>query len=340
MLKKTADLPAARQKLAAWWPSQQHLIKSPPRIGVQRAIQYHLQLHPIYLNHLRLHSISHTAATHTIDISPRVEMPSHTHLTNLAFYASHDITSPTPSPTLSKLIRQISHTAAPVINTSVRQLSTIWQTIQSKKPPPPFSPPASPTTPPPYNIQNLIALYNKLDVLIIVLSSPVDLFLTDWTAVWKQVQADGYTELYLTTPDQFRLILHHYGALDVRLLSYDHLWGNPLIDSLQPTITDICYAAARYASNIQFHYFSDHYFYDPITKAHGEQHIHDLQNKLLNLQLQNEILARLKLISPHKPATPIPGRDASHAQRFQAIYQHLTWWVEHYLAQATHHTLK
>lgn len=61
--------------------------------------------------------------------------------------------------------------------------------------------------------------------------------------------------------------------------------------------------------------------------------IHDFQNRMLNIQLENELLFRLGLI-PAKfvPPEPLPDREASAKQRLTAIFQHLEWWADFYQA--------
>ena len=266
ILKNTADLPATRKQLAAWWPKQpdRDQIKSKPRVSTHRAIQSYLQLQPIFLKHLKQHGRSHTKGANLVNKTISLEMPTHTHLINQAFHTSHDITSQNPSPALTRLIHKLRKTAEPPTQTPTRQLNNIWQTTFNQPVTAPNLSHTTPPSPPPYVIENLVTLYNKLDILIVVIASPIDLFLTNWAAVWQQAKTEGYTELKITTPDQFHLILEHYGALDVRLLSYDHVWGADLISHIKPSISAICYAAARYASDLQFRYFSDHYFYEPV----------------------------------------------------------------------------
>jgi hypothetical protein len=62
--------------------------------------------------------------------------------------------------------------------------------------------------------------------------------------------------------------------------------------------------------------------------------IHDMQNILHNIQLQNEILSRRDVSIPvTTPPDPLPGKEIPNHQRMAAIISHFRWWIE-YLAPA------
>jgi len=60
--------------------------------------------------------------------------------------------------------------------------------------------------------------------------------------------------------------------------------------------------------------------------------IHDLQNRLLNVQLEHELLYRLLSFERFdQPA--LPDRDAPSTERLDGIFEQLDWWSAQYVAK-------
>ena len=121
--------------------------------------------------------------------------------------------------------------------------------------------------------------------------------------------------------------------MGIRLMRYIHAWG---VDSLPPvpvTSTAICREAARYSSQLLTITLPQMYL-----AANDEEVgmvIHDIQNKLLNVQLQHELLHRLLGWERILPPNPLPDRQAPARQRVEANFAHLEWWSNTYFQQLT-----
>jgi hypothetical protein len=125
-----------------------------------------------------------------------------------------------------------------------------------------------------------------------------------------------------------QLILELERPLDLILRRYTHEWGDNLLGQIQPTKRQIFRQAARLPAEIQIDKLPNEY----LTQDHSKIHdiIHDFQNKLLNIQLEHELLRRLEKIEKFNPPEPLPDRTASHPVRIEAIFKHLGWWSEFY----------
>ncbi len=61
--------------------------------------------------------------------------------------------------------------------------------------------------------------------------------------------------------------------------------------------------------------------------------IHDFQNKLLNIQLEHELLVRFGIVQRFTPPEPLPEREAPNHQRIELIFKHFHWWTNFYTDQ-------
>ena len=58
--------------------------------------------------------------------------------------------------------------------------------------------------------------------------------------------------------------------------------------------------------------------------------VHDFQNKLLNIQLRQELLCRIMDRKLEFPEQKLPSREAVIEERLQGIMDHLEWWADYY----------
>ena len=111
-------------------------------------------------------------------------------------------------------------------------------------------------------------------------------------------------------------------------MRYNHAWGTDSLPQVPVTTAAICREAARHASQLltitlpQMYLAADD---EEVGKV-----IHDIQNKLLNVQLQHELLHRLLGWERILPPTPLPDRQTPAAQRIDANFAHLEWWSNTY----------
>jgi len=54
---------------------------------------------------------------------------------------------------------------------------------------------------------------------------------------------------------------------------------------------------------------------------------------MLNIQLEHELLHRMRQIERFTPPEPLPDRTAPSESRVAAIFRHLDWWATYYSDQ-------
>ncbi len=192
---------------------------------------------------------------------------------------------------------------------------------------------APPPTDAPSLIQNLLSIYEVQERVVFLLPDlPVELIADclneiDWAAV-SQTLKDQYHGLQLTTPSLLRLVYQYYRAAENLMKGYEHAWGQDPLNNLEVSHSQIYRDLARQPSKLEIKAFPHAYITVP-DKALGEL-IHDFQNKLLNIQLREELLSRYERRSRAVPPFPLPGRKTPSKQRIDAIFQHFNWWANHY----------
>lgn len=149
----------------------------------------------------------------------------------------------------------------------------------------------------------------------------------DWPAVADRV-ADQYQGLQVTTAAEMRMMPQFNTSATHYLRSYNHAWGlDPLAD-IQISPWRVFQDLGRYPSELLLSTLPHRY----ISTADVDlaMLVHDLQNKLLNIQLRNELLCRIDQVEVPLPPYSIPGRDEPYSIRIDAICSHLDWWTEYY----------
>jgi hypothetical protein len=187
-------------------------------------------------------------------------------------------------------------------------------------------PPAPDTTP----LPGLHAIYKKeLGRIVLVfnhLTIP-QIKATDWTQIASQL-TDRCHGLHVTTAIQLRLLIKLERPLDMLFQRYTLDWGlNPLAN-LKPPFAYNLRHAARLPSQIAVEQLPAAYLTAP--EENLQKIIHDFQNRLLNIQLENEILYRMGRLKQFVPTPALPGREAPAPQRIQAIFFHLDQWCDFY----------
>jgi hypothetical protein len=196
----------------------------------------------------------------------------------------------------------------------------------------------TPADPPPL-IDALQAIYEKEDQIIFVLPDwPAEevekqLHQINWPAVAKSLEGQYYG-LQVTTPTQLRLSLHYDRAFSHYLKNYRHVWGQNPLESLEIPRWQVSRDLARFASQIEIDTFPQAY----ITSDDDQLStlIHDFQNKLLNIQLREELMYRTNGRPKAMPPSPLPDRSKPPIQRIEGIFDHLNWWADHYTAVMEH----
>lgn len=184
-------------------------------------------------------------------------------------------------------------------------------------------------------LPGLQALYQQGPNIVMVLANlgPQHIRDTNWRQLSDRL-ADECQGLVVTTAVQLSLSLVYDNPLGLALSNYQHSWGmNPLAD-LTTSRRQIMRQAASLPASIELTELPAAYLTQDDSHLHTI--IHDFQNRLLNIQLEHELLRRFGHTPPFVPPALLPGRDAPPHQRVAATGQHLAWWSEFYLDQMSH----
>jgi hypothetical protein len=196
-------------------------------------------------------------------------------------------------------------------------------------------PPPAPTTTP---LPGLHAIYKKeLGRIVIVFNqlTPPQIKATDWPRIAGQL-TDHCTGLHVTTAMQLRLLTKLERPLDMLFQRYTLDWGlNPLAN-LKPPLYYSLRHAARLPSAITVEMLPKAYL--AAAEEQLPKVIHDFQNRLLNIQLENEILYRMGHLTQFVPQPALPGREAPTPQRIRAIFTHLDQWCDFYYTMMQQHS--
>ncbi|RMG95198.1 MAG: nucleotidyltransferase domain-containing protein [Chloroflexi bacterium] len=178
-------------------------------------------------------------------------------------------------------------------------------------------------------LPGLQAIYKETGNMVLVFNqlTPQQILNTNWQLLAQRLQnqANG---LAITTTDQLCLALSYESPLDICLQRYEHNWGTDILSNLHIPTYQLLRHAARIPTDIQIDSLPNAYFTQGEDKLHTI--IHDFQNRLLNIQLEHELLCRIHHLDHFTPPEPLPDRKAPPLKRIDAIFQHLHWWAEHY----------
>jgi hypothetical protein len=178
-------------------------------------------------------------------------------------------------------------------------------------------------------LDNLQAIYEVEDGALLIFPH---MSLAGWEAVaWPEIAerlAGQYRRLWAATGAQFRLSVQVERPLYTRLRRFNHIWGRDILADLPLDWRLLFRQAARLPSGILINNLPQTYLGEPDEEMHTI--IHDFQNRLLNIQLQHELLIRLHGLEAAAPPDPLPGRERPSPERIAAIFNHFDWWAEHY----------
>ncbi len=181
-------------------------------------------------------------------------------------------------------------------------------------------------------LPGLQAIYQQNDRMIMVFQklTPHQIMAIKWPSLAKRV-ADRCTGLQVVTTSQLRLIAEVERPLDIVFKRYQHQWGEDPLAAISPSKRQVLRQAARLPADVQIVQLPNAYLTQDDSKLHDI--IHDYQNKLLNVQLEHELLCRLQGIERFVPPEPLPDRSAPSPIRIDAIFKQLGWWAGYYADQ-------
>ncbi|MBK8902245.1 MAG: hypothetical protein IPM53_13750 [Anaerolineaceae bacterium] len=341
VISPDANLHAVRESFHPLWQEHKTVLKQPPLVATRQALRRHLELNP----HLALDMLQHglqlagqpmPANFFRTRVNPH-ELYAHFAQELLAASAALSQTSsPEDDMRLNDLVQQICARPVRATETGVARFTMVQQALTAVLNQLPAASKwsrAAQTGPTSADIPGLQAIYteNNKNIFVFNQLTPRHIGLINWETLAQHLpQADG--SLHVTTVAQFCLLGLYEKALDLRFNKYQHKWGIPFLARLTPSSRQILRQAARTPSHILVNALP-HSFLTAANTSDDTLHklIHDYQNRMLNIQLENELLFRLGLI-PAKfvPPEPLPERDTSAKQRLTAILQHLEWWADFY----------
>jgi hypothetical protein len=182
-------------------------------------------------------------------------------------------------------------------------------------------------------LEVLLSVYSMENRLLLVLPDlPADEFAVrlasiNWRSVARRI-AGEYRGLRLTTPAQLRLVLQLEGAADYALGTFEHAWGLDLLSDLEINRWRILRDLARLPSDILIDTLPRSLIVCNDTDL--PVLVHDLQNKLLNIQLRTELFSRMEYSVAQIPPEPLPERGEPNHVRIEAIANQLEWWADYY----------
>ncbi|WP_420643077.1 hypothetical protein [Candidatus Leptofilum sp.] len=330
-----------RQSFAPLWQEHKMLLKRGPLVTNRHTLLNHLHLNPQLALNLLQHGQQLAGDPLSLDLfrTPTNPYEIYAHLTQQLLDASAALvpnSDPDSKLLLNRLFRQISNQPTAAADTAVIQFSTIQQALTAvlnKLPAAKMWQKAAQRGSTSPNIPGLQAIYteSKRNIFVFNQLTPRQISQINWQTLAQHLP-DADASLHITTVAQFCLIALYDKALDLRFNKYQHKWGINFLAKLTPSSHQILRQAARVPSQI----LVDALPHSILTASNNSDDtlhklIHDYQNQMLNVQLENELLFRLGLI-PEKftPPEPLPERDVSAKLRLDAIFQHLGWWADFY----------
>ena len=341
---ETADFHTARQAVQTVW-TQDGLaaaFQHPPTLVRQSAFTRHLNLNPALAHHLVAQG-QHLAGT---PLSAPHSAPDPADLLaqdiNQTILASSVLANHLLEPEIAQerwrllrhLTRRLSGRPVPPKATAVQLLGWIQNHLQKRlnalSLPLPSSTAPDESAPP--LLPDLQAIYEVTEEVLLILPdlSSARLAQTDWHAV-ADLLAGDYNGIRLTTPAQFHLALQHANPLGIRLMRYTLAWGVDGLANVPISTAAICREAARNTSHILTTLLPQMYL--AADDDHVSKVVHDVQNKLLNVQLQHELLHRLLGWERVLPPFPLPDRHTPAQERVDANFAHFEWWSAYYSEQ-------
>ena len=339
IIQPNATFQAVRQAFFPIWQSHQAMLKRAPLVATRSNLQRHLQLNPRLAIHL-LQNGQPLASSLSAEDLFRVQTNPYeiyAHYAEQLLNASAALCHSTEADEqLNRLARRIHNQPDGFDNSAVSQFNTVHQAltaVTSQLPAAKTWNTAAETGTASTTIPGLLAIYteNSKNIFVFDQLPPQRVSQIKWQQLAQRLPQPNGT-LHITTVAHFCLMALYNNALDLRFNKYTHKWGIHFLAQLTPSNYQILRQAARVPSHILL----DDLPHSFLTAANNNAEtlhklIHDFQNQMLNIQLENELLFRLGLI-PEKftPPEPLPDPDTPPQQRLDAIFQQLEWWADFY----------
>ena len=181
-------------------------------------------------------------------------------------------------------------------------------------------------------LPGLQSIYKEMGTTILVSSFliPDQIVRIEWDKLGKHLPS-GTTGLQITTVEQFCLLCTYERPVDVLLRKFQHNWGIDFLPKLAPTNRQFMRQGSRLPADILVEALPNTY----LTKENDDDEtlhkiIHDYQNKMLNIRLENELMSRFGKTEKFTPPEPVPDRETPPRERIDALFNQFKWWSEFY----------
>ena len=334
-----SDYHALRQAIQPIWQQYQTDLVQPPMMARQRMLKRHMLLFPNFGYHLAQDGRLLFGRQNLLGPLPdRTPAEFLSHLANEAMEVSIALAPHLLEPAVAEqATRQLHSLARRLLKRQIKPQETavdLFAAIQnyiSRKiialSTTQLLPPPAPSTSP---LPGLHAIYKKeLGRIVLVFNQLTipQIEATDWDRVASQL-TNRCNGIHVTTSMQLRLLIKLERPLDMLFQRYTLDWGkNPLAD-LKPAPLYSLRHGARLPSEIILNEMTPDYLAAPDDAL--SELVHDYQNRLLNIQLENELLYRMGYMDRYLPEIPLPSREAANPERVQAIFTHLDNWSNFY----------
>ena len=337
MVAEDVSLHNLRRLFLPLWANYRQVLKRPPLVATRSQLVRHLQLNPLLAQHILECGQLLTGTMALLSHIPIVnEVDDVAYWANVALQASSALAPQLVGPengclqqmeSLNRRLLGQPAASSPDETFALIQLKLQQMMAQIPAGQWPWPMPKtveSPTQP------NLLAVYQEADcqILLIPPLSKNLLDELDWRSIATRLQQRGQF-LRVAMPTQFKLALFYEQPVELVLNQYQRVWGQDVLCGLSVNDPLLFRACGRQVSNLLLGDLPAAY----LTAADDEavhRVIHDLQNQLLNVHLQNELLQRFGRLENSLPPPPLPGRDTPSTKRVEAIANQLNWWASRY----------
>jgi hypothetical protein len=339
------NIHALRRNFLPIWEKYGNVLKRGPLIAPSSAFARHMKLNPLLAHHIVRDGKQLFGSPDYIEkvLPPLDPNEAYAYLANEAMSVSKILTADLLEPetavnlkrklrsivrrnrrepltheeTNSQFFARVQHFIAPII--AKLPIAQQWAGAQASSATSPILP-------------GLQSIYKETGKTILVFAqlNPQQIMRTDWARMSELV--DKYClGIEITNTMQLCLAAMYERPLDVHFRKFEHNWGPDFIPALDLSPKQIFRQAARLPSHIQI----DALPHAVLTQDDDALYkiIHDFQNKLLNVQLEHELMCRFGMVDRFTPEEPLPDRDTPPRQRIDAIFKHLEWWADFYAEQ-------
>lgn len=342
VVDETATLHPLRELFLPIWAEHHSGLRCAPSVASRQAFARHLSLNPILAFHLTHEAIQLHGPTNFMPEAETIDpQEEYARLALAAMHASVALTpemlQPDSAPEryqeLRRLARRVTRQPIPEAEPAPQLLSRIQYQLQQLEEQSPHiqrwvSPKRSTSS---LLLPRLEGAYKELGQLVMSFSvlSPHQIATADWGDLGHKL-AKHYSGLKLVTSTQLRLIVQLLDPVSHYLQRYEHEWGVDVLEGLELDVSHLLRHAAQVPSEMLVDGLPKAYLTVEDTEL-GDL-IHAFQNKMLNLQLENELLSRAGHAQRVSPPMPLPDRSAATHSRIEAIAEQIDWWADQYHA--------